>query len=99
MNLEAELFDEAPGLQQDLEELGYNARAFTVRNMMSIYPGVKFLERNYVQRLQDQLYEVLQEQGSDHAYGLLAAINDQWMLVVKLDRVSCGAVEPVECKY
>lgn len=67
--------------------------------MMSIYPGVKFLERNYVQRLQDQVYEVLQEQGSDHAYGLLAAMNDQWMLVVKLDRVSLACGGPVECEY
>lgn len=55
---------------------------------MSIYADTEVKDRTLLQKLQDQLYEALRDDGYDIAYGLVAETQADWILVVKLDRVS-----------
>lgn len=55
---------------------------------MSIYADTEVKDRTLVQKLQDQLYEALKDDGEDIRYGLVAATPADMMLVLKLDRVS-----------
>lgn len=56
---------------------------------MSIYADTEAKDRTLLQKLQDQLYEVLKEDGHDIGYGLVAETPSDWILVAELDRVSC----------
>jgi len=55
---------------------------------MSIYADTELRDRTLLQKLQDQLYEALRDDGWDIAYGLVAETQADWVLVTKFDRVS-----------
>lgn len=54
---------------------------------MSIYADTEVKNRTLLQKLQDQLYEMLKEDGHDVGYGLVAETQADWVLVAELDRV------------
>jgi hypothetical protein len=87
-NLDVELFSPFPKLRSELEALDYTVRELDSSKSMSIYADIKFSERSLVQKLQDQLYDALRVDGEEVAYGIIAATQNEWMLVCKLDRVS-----------
>ena len=55
---------------------------------MSIYADTEVKDRTLLQKLQDQLYEALRDDEVEIGYGLVAETQADWVLVVKLDRVS-----------
>lgn len=87
-NSDVELFDSYPSLRDELLSLGFTVRRFDPSRCMSIYADTEVKDRTLVQKLQDQLYEALKDDGEDIQYGLVAATPADMMLVVKLDRVS-----------
>lgn len=68
--------------------LDYTVRPFDRSKCMSIYADTEVKDRNLLQKLQDQLYEALRDDRCDIGYGLVAETQADWVLVVKLDRVS-----------
>ncbi|KAG9654601.1 hypothetical protein KCU64_g7107, partial [Aureobasidium melanogenum] len=85
-NSDIELFDNYPSLRDELLSLGFTVRRFDRSRCMSIYADTEVKDRTLVQKLQDQLYEALKDDGEDTRYGLVAATPADMMLVVKLDR-------------
>jgi hypothetical protein len=75
-------------LEEELLSLDYTVRPFDRNKCMSIYADTEFKDRSLVQKLQDQLYEALRADGLEVGYGLIAATQAEWVLVVILDRVS-----------
>lgn len=55
---------------------------------MSIYADTEVKDRSLLQKLQDQLYEALRNDGVEIGYGLIAETQADWVLITKLDRVS-----------
>jgi hypothetical protein len=88
-NLDVELFEIVPALEAELLSLDYTVRPFDHNKRMSIYADTEFKDRTLLQKLQDQLYESLRDDGVDVAYGLVAETQSDWVLVTKLNRVSC----------
>ncbi|KAG9584953.1 hypothetical protein KCU77_g10211, partial [Aureobasidium melanogenum] len=87
-NSDVELFDNYPSLRDELLSLGFTVRRSDRSRCMSIYADTEVKDRTLVQKLQDQLYEALKDDGEDIQYGLVAATPADMMLVVKFDRVS-----------
>jgi hypothetical protein len=87
-NLDVELFENDPALEAELLSLDYTVRPFDHNKRMSIYVDTEFKDRTLLQKLQDQLYEALRDDGVDVAYGLVTETQSNWLLVTKLDRVS-----------
>ncbi|KAH0383560.1 hypothetical protein KCU92_g5234, partial [Aureobasidium melanogenum] len=85
-NSDVELFDNYPSLRDELLSLGFTVRRFDRSRCMSIYADTEVKDRTLVQKLQDQLYEALRDDGEDIQYGLVAATPADMMLVLKLDR-------------
>jgi hypothetical protein len=87
-NLDVELFGVYPSLEEELLSLDYTVRPYDRSRCMSIYADTEVKDRTLLQKLQDQLYEVLKEDGHDIGYGLIAETPAEWVLVAILDRVS-----------
>ncbi|KAH0289671.1 hypothetical protein M436DRAFT_66990 [Aureobasidium namibiae CBS 147.97] len=87
-NLDVELFGPFPTLEEELLSLDYTVRPFDRSKCMSIYADTELRDRTLLQKLQDQLYEALRDDGWDIAYGLVTETQADWVLVTKLDRVS-----------
>ena len=89
-NLDVELFDTFPSLEEELLGLDYTVRPFDRNKCMSIYADTQVKDRTLLQKLQDQLYEALRTDEVEIGYGLVAETQAEWVLVTKLDRVSCN---------
>ncbi|KAH0270061.1 hypothetical protein KCU91_g8309, partial [Aureobasidium melanogenum] len=85
-NTDVEVFADYPSLRDELLSLGFTVRRFDRSRCMSIYADTEVKDRTLVQKLQDQLYEALKDDGEDIRYGLVAATPADMMLVVKFDR-------------
>jgi hypothetical protein len=98
-NLDVELFVNDPDLEAELLSLDYTVRPFDRNKRMSIYADTEFKDRTLLQKLQDQLYEVLRDDGVDVAYGLVTETQSDWVLITKLDRVSLQETRRIVYRY